>query len=430
MSRPPVSVVMPFAGDAAAAAAAADTLRSLNLRSGDELILVDNDGAVPALDGITVVPAAFERSPAHARNAGARRARGDWILFLDADCQVQPTLLDDYFSLPVDEGVGALAGGVVPAAGAATLAGRYGAARNFLSQEAHLAHPYLPRAVAANLLVRAEAFRALGGFLEGVSAAEDTDFSWRLQRAGWGLELRPGAGVSHTYRASVRELRRQWRRYAAGRAWLGRRYAGFAPEPALRRALRRLPRLRHASGRTAPSRDASRLERGRLLGLDAVLALEELAGFALSNRPPTSGLEQPARVILVAERFPTRADPLVDFARTLDGAQVEAAARPELVEPALGHGLRINYREDDGSASRLLAALWLIMRHPLRSARDVLSQAGGAGAPGPSLVSLAPAVARIERQAAVRVHALGGDQVRLTAARLAALAGRPLDGEQ
>ena len=91
----------------------------------------------------------------------------------------------------------------------------------------------MPRAVAANLLVRRAAFEAVGGFYEGVRAAEDTDFSWRLQRAGWRLEGRREATVEHRYRTTVRALRRQWRGYAAGRAWLGRRYDGFAPEPAL-----------------------------------------------------------------------------------------------------------------------------------------------------------------------------------------------------
>ena len=42
MSRPVVSVVMPFAGDGAAAAAAIETLLALDLRPGDELILADN----------------------------------------------------------------------------------------------------------------------------------------------------------------------------------------------------------------------------------------------------------------------------------------------------------------------------------------------------------------------------------------------------
>src|ERR1019366_7977325 len=148
----------------------------------------------------------------------------------------------------------------------------YGAARSFLGQAAHLAHPYLPRAAAANLLVRRRAFELVGGFYEGVRAAEDTDFSWRLQRSGWRLEARPQARVRHRYRTSLEALRRQWRGYAAGRAWLSRRYEDFVPEPALRRALRRVIGRRSATpaarrGSHPPPGPLSRRDRGAFLAL-------------------------------------------------------------------------------------------------------------------------------------------------------------------
>ncbi len=192
-----------------------------------------------------------------------------------------PGLLDSYFSAPIDDRVGALAGEVVPAAGARTLAERYGAARNFLGQQAHLSHAFMPRAVAANLLVRRAAFEQLGGFVEGVRAAEDTDFSWRLQEAGWSLEPR-AAGVQHQYRSTVRELRRQWRGYAAGRAWLARRYPGFTPEPALARVLRRRGR-RTGTAAGAPATPATARDRVLFAGLDLILAFDELIGLRMSN---------------------------------------------------------------------------------------------------------------------------------------------------
>jgi glycosyltransferase involved in cell wall biosynthesis len=279
MNRPPVSVVMPFAGDAAAAATAIASLRSLAVRDGDEVILSDNSGGVGPADGVTVVAAAGEHSPSHARNVGAAHATRDWILFLDADCLPHPLLIDAYFGEPVDEHVGALAGEVVPALGGRMLAERYGAARNFLGQQAHLTHPYRPRAVAANLLVRRAAFEQLDGFVEGVRAGEDTDFSWRLQDAGWTLEPRP-APVQHRYRATIGQLRRQWRGYAAGRAWLARRYPGFTPEPALARVLRR--RGRRAAVAPPPV-DVSGRDRLLFAALDLVLAFDELAGLRMSN---------------------------------------------------------------------------------------------------------------------------------------------------
>lgn len=298
-TRPPVSVVVPFAGNAAQALVAVALLRSLQSRAGDELIIADNCGAVaPQTPGVTIVRAAGERSPAHARNAGAAAAGCDWILFLDADVRAPVGLLDAYFAEPIADEVGILAGEIEGAADAGTLAARYGASRNFLSQRAHMNHPFRPRAAAANLLVRRAAFEAAAGFVEGVRAAEDTDFCWRLQDLGWTLELRPDAVVAHEYRATIGELRRQWRSYAAGRAWLATRYPEFQPQPALARLVRRRSlrrRVRPAGRPQSPApqspgsalvrRPVTRVERAEFLALDAVLAIEELVGLRLENRP-------------------------------------------------------------------------------------------------------------------------------------------------
>jgi GT2 family glycosyltransferase len=429
MSRSPVSVVMPFAGDAAAARAALDSLLALDTQPEDELILADNSGSAPATAGVTVVPVPGERSPAHARNIGAEHARHGWILFLDADCRAPRALLDAFFAEPVADDVGALAGEVIASADAGTLAGRYGAARSFLGQRAHLQHPFRPRAAAANLLVRRAAFESVGGFYEGVRAAEDTDFSWRLQAAGWRLEPRWGAQVEHRYRTSLTELRRQWRGYAAGRAWLARRYDGFVPEPAVRRgAARVIARVarRSVASRRAPVPDHAeaqrgRRERGEHLLIDLLLSAEELAGLALSNRPD-SRRPGAARAVLVADRFPERDDPFAEFARTIEGARIEAAARPESPDQKLARALEIYYREDDGFAARCSATLALCIRHPLRCASDLARNRHAR----PSLVALAPAARRAARDAGAPVQAIGGARAQSVAERIARLAGRRL----
>ena len=291
--RPNVSVVVPFAGDADAAARALALLRSLDTAPGDELILADNCGAIGTVEGaLTIVDADGERSPAHARNCGARAAHNDWILFLDADTLAPPDLLARFFATPIDDRVGAITGDIAGFVGRPTLAARYGASRNFLGQRSHLAHYYKPRAASANLLVRRAAFRAVDGYVEGVRAAEDTDFTWRLQDAGWTLEFRPDAVVRHQYRESLGELRRQWRGYAAGARWLQSRWPGYQPDPGLNRLARILAKKLgigpgvgvRADGNSAAVRaQLTRGERLKFLFVQCLLGIEEQIGLRQSN---------------------------------------------------------------------------------------------------------------------------------------------------
>jgi hypothetical protein len=60
VTRPAVSVVMPFAGSRAEAGTALTALRALDTGPDDELILADNSGVAPSDERVTVVPATGE----------------------------------------------------------------------------------------------------------------------------------------------------------------------------------------------------------------------------------------------------------------------------------------------------------------------------------------------------------------------------------
>jgi GT2 family glycosyltransferase len=300
VSRPAVSVVVPFAGSREQAKSVIAMLSGLSTTAQDQLILADNSGtaravAVPSrADAATVrvVPALGEASASHSRNAGAAAATNDWILFLDSDVVAPADLLDAFFAEPIADQVGAVTGDIGGIADTRTLAARYGTARNFLGQRSHVNNPFRPRASSANLLVRRAAFEQVGGYTEGIWAAEDTDFTWRLQDAGWTLEFNERAVVQHAYRTSLRELGRQWRGYAAGARWLSERYPDFRPDPGLNRGIRLILKrvgigsgvAFRADGRTAaaPAR-LGRVERLQFLFVQIYLAIEEQIGLRMSN---------------------------------------------------------------------------------------------------------------------------------------------------
>ena len=186
VTRPAVSVVMPFAGSRAdAARALAALLGRCDAGPGDELILADNSGdRARARRASQVVLAAAEHSPSHARNVGAEHAsRGTGSCSSTPTVCAEPGLIDALLrrrrSTPTSARSPARWS---PRPTAPSLAARYGATRSFLGQSAHLAHPYMPRAVAANLLVRRAAFEQVGRLLRGGAG-----------RRGHRLQLAPAA---------------------------------------------------------------------------------------------------------------------------------------------------------------------------------------------------------------------------------------------
>jgi hypothetical protein len=79
--------------------------------------------------------------------------------------------------------------------------------------------PYLPT---CNLIVRAEAFAAVGGFRAGWRTGEDVDFCWRLADAGRRMFYWPAGRVRHDYRITWRGFLGRRRDYARSEGPLSR----------------------------------------------------------------------------------------------------------------------------------------------------------------------------------------------------------------
>lgn len=381
--RPPVTVVVPFAGTVAEGSAMIKRLRCLRLAPGDEVVVVDNQPGRaiddPDAAGIRVVADAAERSSYYARNRGVEEAGCEWILFIDSDCRPASDLLDEYFAGPIPTRCGVVAGGVVSAPEQTRLAARYARSRGQISEGVHV-EASLPSGPTANLLVRRAAWDDLGGFCEGVRSGADLEFCWRAQDAGWEFDHRPEARVEHEHPGELRRLLRKARRYGAGRRWVNRRYPGMAPRQRLAR-----PLARCAVGAVVwtvglqPRRALFKL-------IDALWFLAMFRGHVFGDNRAPAARRDAGTSTTVALEYPARG-----AIGAVRGA-VEAAHRPLRQDLAVLRSTAIAYREDDPPPVRLRALLALLMRHPLRCRRSL-------NAPdGEPLAALAPAVRRIEQR--------------------------------
>ena len=228
--RPAVDVVVPFAGTQEALDALVTRMRALDLRDDDTLTIVDNRADAQAA-GDVVIPAPAQQSSYYARNRGAERGSGAWLLFLDGDVDPPPDLIDRYFDPEPYERTGVVGGGITdaPLPDSPTRAERYAVEFGQMSQDNTLGLGVWAYAQTANALVRREAFDELGGFEEGIRSGGDADLCFRIRTAGWDIESRPDAGVIHHNRATTRAFLRQKLRHGSGIGWLDKRYPGAFP---------------------------------------------------------------------------------------------------------------------------------------------------------------------------------------------------------
>lgn len=125
------------------------------------------------------------KGPAHGRNVGAKLARGKWLLFLDADDDID----DLNFVGKLLEGAKAKRWHTATAAirvRNAKLSERFGTWLNYryIKLLAHTKHPVAPGYC---LLTKRELFEKLGGFNEKIQFGEDYDYVSRSATKGFGF---------------------------------------------------------------------------------------------------------------------------------------------------------------------------------------------------------------------------------------------------
>lgn len=197
-----VSFIVPALNEEKHIGACLESIRRLDIPpgiGGIELIVVDNCSTDRTAElsrdlGARVVEVP-PKGPAHARNVGARAARGNWLAFVDADCELARNWI-------------AVCGPHLEcqpsAVAAAGIAGHPSHCAPWVERTSHDLWHNRSGAVARqvrwlatfNLLVARSAFDNIGGFDETLATCEDCDLGYRLAEHG-SLILEPRTHAVH-----------------------------------------------------------------------------------------------------------------------------------------------------------------------------------------------------------------------------------------
>lgn len=179
-----------------------------------ELIVVDDASGddTPAVaaeyaDQVIRLPGS-PRGPAHARNHGAEAARGEVLVFIDADvCVHPPTLGSMGDAFRADAGLAALFGSYDADPRAPGIVSQF---RNLLHHHVHHRSPGAAETFWAGCgAVRREAYCRVG-MMDAARfprpQIEDIELGRRLRRAGYRIELRPDIQCTHLKRWTFRNM--------------------------------------------------------------------------------------------------------------------------------------------------------------------------------------------------------------------------------
>ena len=304
--QPPlISVIIPAHNAAGEIGEQLDALRAQEDAPRFEVLVCDNnstDGTAEVarsqasgLD-LRIVDAAGPGSASFARNRGADAARGDYLLFCDADDLVDPRWVAE-LSAPLTRGARVLTAGALhhERFNDSKVLAAYGIGEDpepTFGVVERATRPYagfLPTVPGGNFGIGRALYLSLGGMDHSFpGGAEETDFAWRAQKDGAEVITCDGAVVHYRLKSAPRALFRQQRIQNCARVMLWTRYrehgmTGPSARYSVEEILRALPGALFRSSR------AERLLSARLLG-GHVGALQGILRFRLLRRVPPAQL--------------------------------------------------------------------------------------------------------------------------------------------
>jgi len=183
-----ISFIVPAYNEERLLGATLDALRAAALATGEpyELIVADDastdrTAAIAAQHGAILVSVAH-RQIAATRNSGARKANGDWLIFVDADTLVSEAV--------VRSAVEALRSGAVGGGAAVEFDGTVPLYARLLLPVLVRSFRWAGLAAGCFLFCTRNAFAAVGGFDEAFYGAEELVMSRALKRHGRFVVLR------------------------------------------------------------------------------------------------------------------------------------------------------------------------------------------------------------------------------------------------
>ena len=197
-----------------------------------EVIVVDNGStdasvAIASNYEVTLLQNLSIKSSYAARNTGISAAKGDLIVFTDADCIVTPDWLTHLAAPWEDKTIGCFAG-EIEAYQPDDLIEKFSDRQGILRQQGTLDCPYLPYTQTANTAYRRSVFDQIGLFDPSMTSGGDADICWRMQKElGLHIKFIPEALVYHKHRTSIEGLFHQFRKYEFGKSYWQEKYFDY-----------------------------------------------------------------------------------------------------------------------------------------------------------------------------------------------------------